>query len=55
MNCPYCGLAVIHTGFCPRIQAIEYNTDGTIKRVEFVKSPMAEPSLFDRVFGPYRV
>ena len=36
--CPHCSSAggyVIHTGPCPRIKAIEYHPDGTIKRVEF--------------------
>lgn len=31
--CPYCSL--VHEGTCPRISAIEYHRDGTIKRVEF--------------------
>lgn len=52
-NCPHCGLNVIHTGMCPRIAAIEYNADGTIRRVEYVQ-PMdsRDDSLFGRVFGP---
>jgi hypothetical protein len=33
MNCPHCGM--IHQTTCPRIKAIEYNLDGTVKRVEF--------------------
>ncbi len=31
--CPHCGMG--HSGTCPRIKAIEYHQDGTIKRVEF--------------------
>ena len=38
--CPWCsasenGVNVFHTGPCPRIKAIEYHPNGTIKRVEF--------------------
>lgn len=32
-NCPHCGY--IHSGPCPRIKAIEYYPDGTVKRVEY--------------------
>lgn len=32
-NCPHCGM--IHQTTCPRIKAIEYNTDGSVRRVEF--------------------
>lgn len=39
INCPHCGLNVIHTGMCPRIAAIEYNENGTIRRVEYVQPP----------------
>lgn len=31
--CSYC--AGYHSGTCPRIKSIEYNNDGTRKRVEF--------------------
>lgn len=31
--CPHCGS--FHTTTCPRIRAIEYHSDGTVKRVEF--------------------
>lgn len=31
--CPHCGL--IHNTTCPRVSAIEYHTDGTLKRIEF--------------------
>lgn len=31
--CPHCGL--VHTTTCSRIKAIEYHSDGTVKRVEF--------------------
>ena len=36
--CPWCSgeyTNVIHSGPCPRIKAIEYHPNGTIKRVEF--------------------
>lgn len=31
--CPHCGS--LHQTTCPRISAIEYHNDGTVKRVEF--------------------
>ena len=30
---------MIHFSICPRIKAIEYNADGTYKRVEFHEPP----------------
>jgi hypothetical protein len=33
MNCPHCGM--IHQTTCPRIKALDYYPDGTVKRVEF--------------------
>jgi DNA-binding CsgD family transcriptional regulator len=32
-TCPHCGL--IHATTCPRIKAIDYREDGSIKRIEF--------------------
>ena len=32
-KCHYCGTWP-HDGLCPRIRAIEYHPDGTVKRVE---------------------
>ena len=32
-HCPYCGN--IHDGVCPKVKAIEYHPNGTVKRVEF--------------------
>jgi hypothetical protein len=32
-NCPHCGM--IHQTTCPRVKAIEYNPDGTVRRIEF--------------------
>jgi hypothetical protein len=32
-KCPHCGL--IHEMTCPKIKAIEYHPNGTVKRVEF--------------------
>ena len=34
-TCRYCGLIHTDPGICPRVKAIEYHPDGTIKRVEF--------------------
>jgi len=35
-KCPHCGLLhLVDSGPCPRIKAIEYYPDGTIKRVEY--------------------
>ena len=31
--CPHCNYG--HVGTCPRIKAIEYHPDGTVKRIEF--------------------
>lgn len=31
--CCHCGC--YHTGVCPKIKAIEYHPDGTIKRIEY--------------------
>jgi hypothetical protein len=42
-RCEYCGLT--HDTICPRIQAIEYHPDGAIKRVEFVKIKVFNPSV----------
>ena len=40
-NCPYCGM--IHQSTCPRIKAIEYHQDGTVKRVEFITPADSKP------------
>lgn len=32
--CEYCGNA-FHHGICPKVKAMEYFPDGTVKRVEF--------------------
>lgn len=31
--CQHCGMH--HQGACPRVKAIEYYSDGTVKRVEY--------------------
>lgn len=46
--CPHCNYG--HAGTCPRIKAIEYHPDGTVKRIEFheprpISMPM--PSIPD--------
>jgi hypothetical protein len=33
--CPWCGPGVFHWGACPRLRAIDYHPDGSVKRVEF--------------------
>jgi len=38
-NCPHCGM--IHRTTCPRIAAIEYHPDGSVKRVEFATPQLA--------------
>jgi hypothetical protein len=32
-NCPHCGM--IHQTTCPRVKAIEYRPDGSVRRLEF--------------------
>ena len=39
--CQWCsngGYKIYHHGPCPRIKSLEYNTDGTLKRVEFMQA-----------------
>lgn len=36
--CPHCsgvGTLVYHSGVCPKIKSIEYNPDGSIKKIEY--------------------
>lgn len=33
--CQWCGVLHYHQGICPRVKAIEYHGNGSIKRVEF--------------------
>jgi hypothetical protein len=42
-NCPHCGM--IHQTTCPRVKAIEYNPDGTVRRIEFhaPAAPIVQP------------
>lgn len=41
-NCPHCGM--IHQTTCPRIRAIDYNPDGSVKRIEFhAPMPLSVP------------
>ena len=41
--CPYCSSPpstyVFHIGKCPKVKAIEYHPNGTIKRIEFEEVP----------------
>ena len=35
-ECPYCRVGTYHLGaICPKVKALEYYADGTLKRVEF--------------------
>lgn len=34
-TCAHCGSPSPHQGQCPRIKAIEYHENGTVKRVEY--------------------
>ena len=36
-TCPHCGFVGHPVTQCPRVAAVEYNTDGTIRRVEYHK------------------
>lgn len=43
--CPYCSTphsGVIHGGPCPRVKAIEYHPNGSVKRVELWGQPEQE-------------
>lgn len=33
--CPHCGNLAHEVGQCPRVRAVEYYKDGTLKRVEY--------------------
>lgn len=50
-NCPHCG--IYHQTTCPRIRAIEYHQDGTIKRVEFhAPQPVTAIQAFNPNIAP---
>lgn len=42
-SCPWCSMpphqTTFHSGLCPRVKAIEYHPNGTVKRVEFHGDP----------------
>lgn len=46
-SCPYCSRGdyyVYHYGgVCPKVRAIEYHPDGTVKKVEFRPLPPPQP------------
>lgn len=42
-NCAHCGM--MHQGQCPRIKAIEYYENGTVKRVEYLTPADSMPPL----------
>lgn len=41
--CPHCGM--YHQATCPRVKAIEYHNDGTVKRIEFHTPEYGFPSV----------
>jgi hypothetical protein len=48
MSCQWCGCGP-HIGKCPEVKSLEYNADGTIKRIEFFSwadkcPPMSVPA-----------
>lgn len=56
-SCPYCNAP--HLGVCPLLKAIEYNPDGSVRRVEFKTQAdwhQQTDQLAGRpqVFPPYR-
>jgi hypothetical protein len=42
-QCGHCGM--IHGGPCPRIKAIEYYPDGTVKRIEYHGEQGGQPTM----------
>lgn len=55
--CPHCGMT--HATTCPKIKAIEYFEDGSVKRVEFMTTAdylapiaTAQPTWPTPVWGP---
>lgn len=49
--CKWCGR--LHLEVCPRVKAIEYHENGTVKRVEFHDSrPSRFPRGWDDLGGP---
>jgi len=41
--CPHCGM--YHNTTCPRIRAIEYHSNGSVKRVEFHSAPIVGTAM----------
>ena len=50
-HCQHCGN--YHTGQCPRIKAIEYYANGTVKRIEFFEPAQAYSGLWQTKPSPY--
>ena len=48
-TCPHCGM--MHETTCPRIKAIEYNADGSVKRIEFHSYEMGRLATDGMVVG----
>lgn len=50
-KCPHCGM--IHETTCSRIKAIEYNADGSVRRIEFhVPQPLSAASIWKLSSSP---
>ncbi len=43
--CPHCGMG--HTGTCPRVKAIDYYENGTVKRVEYHQEYYSRPITYE--------
>lgn len=41
IQCGHCGS--YHTGACPRVRAIEYHPNGTVKRIEYHEPTPVQP------------
>lgn len=55
-KCPHCGM--IHETTCPRIKAIEYNADGSVRRIEFhgpLPLPLPLMPIGDPMQPPFKI
>jgi len=50
-HCQHCGN--YHTGQCPRVKAIEYYANGTMKRIEFFETTHMHSGLWQTQPSPY--
>jgi hypothetical protein len=49
-ECKHCGM--LHQGTCPRISAIDYYPNGSIKRIEYFENKPLENIPITSVFSP---